>query len=263
MVTKAQIAELLGQWGLQKQDKVMVHASLRSIGEIENGADGLIDALKDYLSQGLLLIPTHTWDNVDGDNPFFDVRETEPCIGALACVAAKRTDGIRSLHPTHSVAAFGPHAAQFVAGEERCASPAPPGSCVSRLYEEGGKVLLLGVGLDKCTYLHAVDERLGIPDRLKKSTFTVTIRDYDGNEFPAPPFHEHFTEASDRCVSEYYGNYLPAFLYHGAVSEHRLGGARVLLCDCRKMTDCAKMIWERAGRDLWISAAPIAEEYYK
>ena len=57
-------------------------------------------------------------------------------------------------------------AESFVKGEEKCASPAPVGSCISRLYEEGGKVLLIGVGHERNTFLHSVDERLNIPDRV-------------------------------------------------------------------------------------------------
>lgn len=262
MVKKSNIRELLRECGIRSADKVMVHAALRSIGELENGADGLIDALRAYLSDGILLIPTHTWDTVNRDNPFFDVRATVPDIGTLACVAAFRPDGVRSLHPTHSVAAFGNDAAAFVRSEERCASPVPVGSCVSRLFEEGGKILLLGVGLEKCTYLHAVDERFGVPDRLKKETFVATIRDYDGKELLSPPFHTNFTAAADRCVSEYYPNYAPAFFACGAMTKHRLGNADVLCCDARKMTQVAERILSRAERDLFLRAEPIGEDYY-
>lgn len=79
----------------------------------------------------------------------------------------------------------------------------PLGSCISRLYEENGKVLLVGVGHERNTYLHSVDERLGIPDRLNDDAFEITITDYDGNTIMSPPFHTHFTKASDTCVSEY------------------------------------------------------------
>ena len=50
--------------------------------------------------------------------------------------------------------AFGKEAESFVKGEEKCASPAPVGSCISRLCEEGGKVLLIGVGheINRFTY---------------------------------------------------------------------------------------------------------------
>lgn len=263
MVTKNDIFTFLTSCGITHDDKVTIHCSLRAIGEIENGADGLIDAFRDYLSDGLFIVPTHTWNNVTKEHPFYDVRSTVPCIGTLAKVAAFRSDAIRSLHPTHSVAVFGKNAADFIKGEETCATPAPVGSCLSRLYEENGKILLVGVGHERNTYLHAVDERLQIPDRLDEETFEITILDYNGNLLKSPPFHRHFTAAVDIGISEYYPNYKEAFEYVGAVTYSRLGNAAVYCCDARKMTDVVRKIWERAEKDLFTTHAPVPPEYYR
>lgn len=262
MLTGKDIHAFLRENGIKPDDKITVHAALRAVGQIENGADGLIDGLCSYLCDGLLMIPTHTWDTVVREHPYYDVRTTEPCIGTLAKVAAFRKDGIRSLHPTHSVAVFGNGAAEFIKGEELCASPAPVGCCLSRLYEEQGKVLLIGVGHERNTYLHSVDERLGIPDRLREDGFVITIRDFYGNELQSPPFHTHFTAASDTCVSEYYPNYKNAFEYTGAVSYGQLGHAVVSVCDAVRMTDTVRMLWEKTDRDLCIRNAPVPREYY-
>ena len=263
MLNRTDIHTFLRENGIKPDDKITAHAALRAVGKIENGADGLIDGLRSYLTDGLLIIPTHTWDTVVREHPYYDVRTTEPCIGTLAKVAAFRKDGVRSLHPTHSVAVFGKSAAEYVKGEEHSASPAPVGGCLSRLYEEHGKVLLLGVGHDKNTYLHAVDERLGLPDRLNPDPFTITITDYSGNTLTSPPFHTHYTAAADTCVSEYYPNYKEALEYTGAVTYAQLGNALVYCCDCVKMTDTLEQIWAKADRDLCISAAPVPPEYYR
>jgi len=263
LIIKQDIHELLKNAGIKHDDKVTIHCSLRSIGKIENGADGLIDAFCEYLNNGLFIVPTHTWDKVWRESPYYDVRTTVPDIGTLAEVAAFRKDGVRSLHPTHSVAVFGKGAAEFIRGEEKCSSPAPLGSCISKLYEENGKVLLIGVGHERNTYLHSVDERLQIPDRLNPDTFEITIVDHDGNTLKSPPFHTHFTAAADTCVSEYYPNYKEAFEYTGAVTYSKLGNALVYICDCRKMTDTCRIMWERTDHDLCVSAKPISKEMYE
>lgn len=263
MVTEKDIHRFLRESGVRRDDKVTVHVSLRAIGKIENGADGMIDAFSSYLSDGLFIVPTHTWRNVNRENPYYDVRSTEPCIGTLARIAAFRPDGVRSLHPTHSVAAFGKDAALYVKGEEKYGTPAPPESCLSRLYEENGKVLLIGVGHERNTYLHAVDERLKIPDRIHPDSYVITIRDYDGNLIQSPPYHPHHTAALRTGVSDYYPNFKEAFEYVGAVTYSQLGNALVYCCDARKMTDTVRMIWERAGRDLCLVHEPIPEQYYK
>lgn len=262
MVTKNDIVKFLEDCGIKHDDKVTIHCSLRSVGEIENGADGLIDAFCEYLKDGLFIVPTHTWDKVNKENPYYDVKTTKPCVGALSDVAAFRSDGIRSLHPTHSVAVFGKNAADFIKGEETASSPAAMGSCISRLYEENGKILLVGVGHERNTYLHAVDERFDIPNRLSEDTFEITIKDYDGNLIKSPPFHTHFTKGLSACVSDFYPNYKKAFEYGGAVTYHRLGNALVYCCDARKMTDIAEKIWKKTAKDLWLSECEIPEEYY-
>ena len=260
MVTKEDIFHLLRECNIKKDDIVTIHCSLRAIGAVEGGADGMIDAFCAYLTEGLFIVPTHTWANVNKEHPFYDVRTTEPCVGVLAKVAAFRKDGVRSLHPTHSVAVFGKKAAEFVKGEENSATPAPVEGCLNRLYEENGKILLVGVGHERNTYLHAVDERLDIPDRLADEGFQITIRDYEGNEMTSPPFHTHYTKAIDVCVSDYYPNYKEVFEHAGAVTYHRLGDALVYCCDARKMTDVLKEIWDKTDRDLCITNAPISAE---
>lgn len=262
MVTNKDIKDFLAGCGIKHDDKVTIHTSLRAVGKIENGADGLIDAFCEYLSDGLFIVPTHTWRNVNKDNPFFDVKTTEPCIGTLPTVAAFRSDGIRSLHPTHSVAVFGKNAADYVKGEEKSATPAPIGGLLSRLYEENGKILLIGVGHERNTYLHSVDERINVPDRLRPEGFEITIKDYNGNLIKSPMFHPHFCAHSDVGISAYYPNYKEAFEYAGAVTYSQLGNALVYCCDARKMTDVVIKLWEKADHDLCIAHEPITEDYY-
>ena len=76
MITKNDIFEFLKNCGVKNDDKLTLHCSLRSIGKIENGADGFIDAFSEYLSDGLFIVPTHTWNSVCRSNPFYDVRST-------------------------------------------------------------------------------------------------------------------------------------------------------------------------------------------
>ena len=262
MITQQDIFRLLENHGVKHNDALTIHASLRAAGPIEGGADGLIDALKAYLHEGLLLVPTHTWAVVNAGNPFFDVRTTAPNIGTLARVAAFRPDAVRSLHPTHSLAVFGAGAREFVQGEENSATPAPMGGCLSRLYEMGGKVMLLGVGHERNTYLHAVDERMDLPNRLRPEGFRATITDWEGRQHISPVFHPHYVEGIPVGCSEYYPNYGPALEECGAVASDTLGTARVLICDCRRMTDCVMHLWRKADRDLCLGEFEIPRAWF-
>ena len=262
MLTRHDVFRLLESFSIRRDDVVTMHSSLREIGPIEGSADGLLDFLTDYLCDGLLLIPTHTWAVVNAANPHFDVRATVPNIGTLSRVAAFRQDAVRSLHPTHSMAAFGKNAREYIQGEENACTPAPVGGALSRLYELGGKVLLVGVGHERNTYLHSVDERIDRPNRLAKEGFAVTITDWEGNVHHNPDFHPHRTEGVNVGLSEYYRNYKPALDATGAVQYGWMGNALTTCCDCRKMTDIVMRIWQHADRDVCIGIQDIPEEWY-
>ncbi len=263
MVTKQDIHALLAGFGIRHDDTVTIHAALRAAGPIENGADGLIDGLASYLSEGLLLIPTHTWAVVTKENPVFDVRTTMPNIGTLARVAAFRKDAVRTLHPTHSLAIFGKGAWEYAQGEEKASTPAPMGGCLSRLYERGGKILLLGIGHERNTYLHAVDERMDIPNRINPDGFPVTILDWEGRAIHSPDFHPHQTLGIPLGLSEYYPNYKRALENTGAVTYGKLGDATVYCCDARRMTDVVMHLWQQADCDICHGEYDIPEGWYE
>ncbi|HKM05307.1 MAG TPA: AAC(3) family N-acetyltransferase, partial [Lachnospiraceae bacterium] len=208
-------------------------------------------------------VPTHTWENVIKEEPYFDVNITKPCIGTLPCMAMKRKDGVRSLHPTHSVVAFGIRANEYIIGEETSATPAPIGGCWNRLYDEHAKILLIGVGHEKNTYFHAVDEMLDIPNRLSDDTFTITIKDSNEKMYTTPPFRRHFTTGISCCCSEYYPNYKKPLEELGAVTYSMLGNALVYCCDAVKCTDIISKLWERTDHDLCINEEEIPVSYYR
>lgn len=265
MITKKDIARFLEQSGITSSDTVLVHTSLRSVGGIDGGADSMLDAFCEYLRDGLFIVPTHTWDDVTKDNPFFDVMNSKPCIGVLPCIAAERTNhgcGVRSLHPTHSVAAFGSRAEEYVKGEENSATPAPVGGCWARLYNENAKILLIGVGHDKNTYFHAVDELLGIKNRLSEDAFAITIKDSSGRKHISPPFHTHFTKGAPCCCSEFYPNYKKPLEELGAVTYSRIGDAKVYICDAVKCTEVIRRLWDKADHDICVSEEEIPQNYY-
>lgn len=257
MVTKQDVFAFLKEMGITKTDTVLVHSSMRSLGVVEGGCDGLIDAFKAYLSEGLFVVPSHTWDRVNKDNPLFDVQKTMPCTGALCTVAVGRSDGVRSLHPTHSVVAFGKRAEEFVKGEETATTPTPHGGVWDRLYDEHAKILLIGIGHERNTYFHAVDERLDLPDCLVDAPFDVTIIDKDGRTYQTSLY------AHKGKRSEQFPNYKRALEYFGAVRYGKLGNALVYCCDAVKCTKVLELLWEKADYNLCAELKEIPESYYK
>ena len=255
MVTASEIHSFLARNGISTSATVVVHTSMRSLGGVEGGCDGLIDGFISYLTDGLFLVPTHTWANVGSSQPIFDVRSTVPCIGALPAVAAFRKDGVRSLHPTHSVTVFGARAAEFVAGEENATSPCPAGGVWARLYEEDATILLIGVGLNRNTFLHSVDEALQLPHKLV-DPIPLTIVDHDGVEHSVS-FRKHGTTGSEN-----YGNYRIPMAELGVLRYDRLGNAPVGICSARGAFDLVYRVLTRSPEDPVNCEKDIEKEYY-
>ena len=255
MVTQKDIHDFLSSIGIGRGDTVLIHTSMRALGEVEGGCDGVIDSFKSYLSDGLFIVPTHTWASVGRSHPIYDVRTEAPCIGALPTVAAARTDGVRSLHPTHSIAAFGARAEEYVAGEENSHTPCPVGGAWARLYDEDATVLLIGVGLNRNTYIHAIDEMLDLPGRLAEP-ITLTIVDYNGER------HEITYRKHGDTGSENFGVFRAPLEACGALRLGKLGDATVGIFKVRRGTDEIKRLWKLADFDLCKDGRDIPREFY-
>lgn len=257
MYTKSDLIRHIRALGIKSTDTVMVHTSLKSIGVIDpedkTTAEIYIDALKECLSEGLLLIPAHTWATIQEDGQEFDVRTSIPNIGVVPTVAVRLAaesydngsrDCLRSLHPTHSVVAFGKRAEEYILGDLLAETPAPKSGCFGKLYEEKAKILLVGVNQGRNTFFHAVDEYIDTPNRLRDYAIHPIVRDYDGIVTPRTlTRHSH-------SMSDYFMNYERYLEQCGAVKFGRIGDALVRVCDAVACTHAIARLWKHADHDL-------------
>ena len=130
MLNEADILKQLEQFEVPEKCPIIVHSSLKAIGYIEGGAEALLNALRKHFckNDGLLCVPTHTWDE-----QFMDLTSPRSNIGALPNTALVTPEGIRSLHPTHSMVVFGDRAEEFVKNEPFVDSPTNPEGCYGNL----------------------------------------------------------------------------------------------------------------------------------
>ena len=257
MYTKEELTAQLIDAGLKKTDTVMLHTSMRAVGPVEGGADTLIDAFKEVLSEGLLVIPTHTWHTVPRVEPVFDVRSSVPCTGIVSEIAAFRKDGVRSLHPTHSVAAFGKDALSFVEGELNATSPADPSGITGKLLKRNAKMFLLGVGHDKNTMLHGIEEIIDVPHRLTEDYRDIPVMDENGIE--------HMTHVRRHAcpISVYYPKFEPIFIHFGLQTEYTVGNAVAKVCESTAICKLIHYIEKRTDRNLCCNDDPVDEQLWK
>ena len=260
VIYKEDILKQLETFQIEKGKPVLVHTSLKAIGEIDGGADTLLTALISYFTKdgGLLCIPTHTWTNT-----VMDRRNAETCVGVLSNVAAAHPDGIRSMHPTHSIVVFGDRekALEFVREEAYVNTPTSPDGCYGKFYKEDGYILLIGVSHNKNTFLHCVEEKLQVPNRLTKEMVERTIIHEDGSIGKRHLYW--FDESEIPDVSANFGKFEPAFRYHNCIVDGFIGNAKTQLCSATRMQEVMELIHSRnTGEELLADNKPLDEKLY-
>jgi aminoglycoside 3-N-acetyltransferase len=171
MHTRAGLVQDLQALGLTKGDVVMVHASLRAIGEVAGGPDEVHLAIKDAITpEGTLLMyascPRH-YDEIGRGNltpsEAREVLENLPPFDALTARSARDNGALVELFRTWPGSRVNDHVARFVAWgrhAEHLFSEQPwdfafgRDSALERFTELDGKILLLGSDHDNVTYLH-------------------------------------------------------------------------------------------------------------
>lgn len=264
MFRKNDIAASLCAMGVPNDRPVLCHTSLRAVGEVEGRGEGFLDALIEHVTSGggVLLIPGHTWANLGKDRLTLDMLSNETCIGTLPSIAAADPRGYRSIHPTHSMTAFGEGAEEYISGECMVDSSTSPKGCYWRLRERDGAVLLIGVGHNRNTYLHSVEEYMGVPNRLSAELVKASIRLKDGNVIERPIHCHRAAGISD--VSANYPKYEPAFRHHGCITDGRIGNAPSQLCSAAGMHRVLELIRERSrGEELLADNSPLDESLWK
>lgn len=248
--TKEELLRQLAQLPTPKGAIVLMHSSLRSVGKVEGGAEGLLDILIEHFTRdgGLFCVPTHTWHNL-GKDITLDMDSDESCLSALAGVAIRDGRGIRSENPCHSMVVFGNRekAEAFVRDELFVSTPTAPESCYGKLIENGGFILLVGVDQTKNTCLHTMEEMLHIPNRMGDTTVPMAVKK-NGSIIKRELrlFETDYTED----ISLRFWKYETAFRYHRCITDSFLGNAPVQLCDAKKMQETVALIYQNSnGKD--------------
>lgn len=250
MHTKSSLMIQLERMGIDRKGTILVHSSMKKIGEADGGADTVLDALSSYMEDGLLVLPTHTWSAVNSDNPRYYVESSPVCVGILPELFRKRAGVVRTRHPTHSVAALGRDAITFAEGDERLDTPCHRGSAWGKLLDRKAKILLIGVDLRSQTFFHGIEEWSEVPGRLTDGHEQLYTVLRDGSEISVP---------SRRHVgspSENYGKVQTLLERKGAIEKREFGDAAVLVCDTEKMFDILSPML-RMNPDLFSDNKPL------
>ena len=232
MYTKNNLMEHLSELKINPTGTLMIHVSLKAIGKTENRADTVLDAFMEYMKQGLLVLASHTWDNVNDENPVMDVLFTPTCVGVLTELFRKRQGVHRSLHPTHSVAAFGKDAEDFIGGEEKINTPCGKGGAYYRLWERNAQILLIGVNFTSNTFIHGLEEWENSKGAISDTKTDFYVIDKEGKRLYTPQY-KHCAPLG----SSTFTNLEPGLINEGIVTLGRFGDATTRLMEAKPVRE--------------------------
>ena len=172
---KPQITKENIKFGLQtpcvKEGSLLgVHSSLSSFGQVVGGATSVLEALFETVGRtGSIVMSTYllscplelTAEDISRGITWkvkhlaFDDLSSPSRMGVIADTFRQCNDVVRWYHPFHSVTARGKNADVF------CRS-------FRSLVNAGGRILLLGEQMDRCSALHIAEERVQLPEEIKE-----------------------------------------------------------------------------------------------
>jgi aminoglycoside 3-N-acetyltransferase len=174
MLNESGLVTALERLGITPTASVMVHASLSALGTVEGGAATVVAALRDAAGpEGAVIVPSFR-DAIRSDHYALQTcrdgcpRELCPSkergfTGIIGEAVREQPDSVRSCHPTHSWVGIGAAAEALLNGHHRSPTPCGQDSPFFRLMEQDGQILLLGVGVNSLTNIHAVEDVRNVP----------------------------------------------------------------------------------------------------
>jgi aminoglycoside 3-N-acetyltransferase len=191
MYSRGELADGFRRLGVAAGDVVMLHASIRAVGEIAGGPDQIHLALKDVLTdRGTLVMyascPAYV-DEVGRGNLTAEqereVLEKLPIFDSLTARSQRDNGALVELLRTYPGSSVNDHVARFVVWGHHTSHLLAPqpwsyafghGSLLDRFAALDGKILLLGSDHDTVTFLHYAEHIVDIPGK-RVARFKVPV----------------------------------------------------------------------------------------
>jgi len=240
----ADLLEQLQRVGVRAGQVIIVHSSFDQFEGFRGKPSEVIGVLQQAVGPtGTILMPTipFTGSALDyvREAPIFDVRRTPSKMGLITELFRRSPGVIRSVHPTHSVAAWGARAAELIRDHPIAMTPCGAGSPFAKLIEHEGKILLLGTGIEAMTFYHTIEELIEpyMPfTPFTEEQFTLKSKDSDGSVVTIT------TRLYDRLLSRRRNlrKLIPVLRRRGAWSPDRIGVLETILLDARTVLEVCR-----------------------
>jgi aminoglycoside 3-N-acetyltransferase len=151
---------LLEDFGVARDGVLVVHSAIARLSRQGFKAEDMIETFLEHMGGGNLFMPAMTWRSVTPANPTWDEIGTPSHTGVLTEIFRTRYATSRSIHPTHSMAGWGPDAARLLSRHHVDWTPVSGNSPYGLMRDFDTYVLFIGVGLETCTAIHLPEETI-------------------------------------------------------------------------------------------------------
>jgi aminoglycoside 3-N-acetyltransferase len=266
MHSREQLANDLRTLGIEAGDTMMLHASVRAVGEVAGGPDQIHLALKDVLTaQGTLIMyascPRY-YDEVGSGNltkeQEAEILEKLPAFDPLTARSARDNGALVELFRTYPGSRVNRHVARFVVWGKRADSLISEQpwnyafglrSPLDRFLGLDGKILLLGSDHDAVTFLHYVEHVAEIPNK-RIRRFQVPVLD-DGRR--AWRSMEEFDTSGDGAIANwpdrFFAKIVDAYLAATGNQGGRVGNALSYILRARGLLDFALPLMQAVAKN--------------
>lgn len=162
-ITTQQIEDALAQC-LKAGDDVLIHAALSPLGHFDDGIDALIESIcQAVTSSGTVIMMADTRSFSKTGVFSMDM----PSETGLITERFRLKEGVkRSCVPMASFCAWGARSDEYT---QPYHSHLDDTATIARLLKNDGKIMLLGIGYEKCTLYHLAEERHDLPYNFYKN----------------------------------------------------------------------------------------------
>lgn len=266
MHSRGELADDFRRLGVQAGDTVMLHASVRAVGEVMGGPDQIHLALKDALTHSGTLVmytgcPDH-YDNVGRGHLTAgqerEILEKHPPWDANTVRSARDNGVLVEFLRTYPESRVNDHITRFVAWGQRAAyllSETPwhyafgAGSPMDRFREVEGKILLLGSDHDTVTFLHHAEHVVDIPDK-RVARFRVPVMENGARVWrEMEEFDSGGTGAHANWPDGFFALITDAYLRAAGNEGGRVGDAETYLFPARELLAFALPVMREVAAD--------------
>lgn len=219
------------QCDVQPGMTLIVHSSQKALGNVDGGVVTSVRAIKAAVTeQGTLLLPVFSSPPPDR---VFKIKRTPSRVG-LITEAFRRSEGVmRSLHPTHSVAAWGRRRDELLAGHDQT-SGLGVDSPFHKAAKAGAQALMIGCDFTTLSLIHVAEAIVRTP-YLGKVCYPgydspITMIDYEGKATAVPPVDVPTDSAAFKAVQQELDR-------RGGIRHCTLGDAKCLRFDAAACLD--------------------------